>query len=152
MMTDSGDDLVVACADLVNRAGGIDFEIGYVREDVPIEDAGWYAMASWRGTRVIADEKSSPGEAALGLAQRILGGGVCRCGRPVSLSDTVTGCRWRLMGNHWQPGCNRPSIDVTGSQRGDLPAMGRALAETLTRREADQTRRERRNQRGNGRR
>lgn len=120
-------DAVVACADLVGRAGAVGFEIGYAHEDVPVEEAGWYAQAIYQGARLMVDEHRSPTAAAMALAERILTGGTCRCGQPVALTDGVPGCRWQLMGKQWQPGCDAPSLRVEG-KRGDRMAMERALA------------------------
>lgn len=122
-------DVVIACADLVGRAGARDFEIGYVHDDVPVEEAGWYAHASYQGARLQAQDHRSPSAAALALAERILSGGTCRCGRPVALADGQTGaCRWQLLGKRWEPGCDAPSVKVAG-RRGDLDAMHAALRE-----------------------
>jgi hypothetical protein len=121
-------DIVVACADLVGRAGASEFEIGYLHDNVPVEQAGWYAHAKYRGARLTADDRRSPTEAAMALAERILRGGTCRCGKTVLLNDSGTGCRWRLVGKRWEPGCNVPSITVKGP-RGDLAAMRRAIKE-----------------------
>jgi hypothetical protein len=122
------EDAIVACADLVGRAGARDFELGYMHDDVPVEEAGWYAVAKYQGARITADEHRSPTAAAMALAERLLAGATCRCRQPVSLSDAARGCRWRLMGAKWEPGCDVPSINVTG-QRGDYAALQRALAQ-----------------------
>jgi hypothetical protein len=123
-------DAVIACADLVGRAGARGFEIGYLHDDVPVEDAAWYAMATYQGTRLMADEHRSPTAAAMALAERILGGAACRCGQPVALSDDAAGCRWQLMGQKWQPGCDVAPISVPGS-RGDYAAITRAYSEQV---------------------
>jgi hypothetical protein len=122
-------DAVVACADLVGRAGASGFEIGYLHDDVPVEEAGWYASASYKGARLMADEHRSPTAAAMALAERILGGAACRCGKPVALNDEQPGCRWTLMGKRWEPGCDAPPLRVKG-ERGDHAAMVRALEES----------------------
>jgi hypothetical protein len=119
-------DAIVACADLVGRAGASGFEIGYTRDDVPTEEAGWYAHASYKGARIMVDERRSPSEAALALAERLLRGAACRCGEPVSMADDQPGCRWRLVGNRWKPGCDAPPVPVDGV-RGDLAAAQRAM-------------------------
>jgi hypothetical protein len=129
------DDLVVACADLVGRAGASGFEIGYLHDDVPVEEAGWYAHASYQGARIMVDDHRSPTGAALALAERLLAGATCRCRQPVTLSDSGNGCRWKLVGARWEPGCDAPSITVKGAQRGDHVAMQRALAEPANRAE-----------------
>src|SRR6202035_2515601 len=36
------EDAVKACADLVGRTGAKSFECGYLRDNVPAEQAGWY--------------------------------------------------------------------------------------------------------------
>lgn len=119
-------DAVTACADLVGRAGAAEFKIGYLHDDVPIEQAGWYAHAQYRGVRIMVGDRRSPGEAALALAERLLRGAACRCGHTVTLADGGNGCRWRLLGKRWEPGCDAPAVKVDG-QRGDLGAMNRAM-------------------------
>lgn len=122
------DDIVVACVDLVDRAGASGFEIGHLHDDVPVEQAGWYAHAQYRGARITVEDHQSPTAAALALAERLLAGATCRCRQPVTLSDGRAGCRWRLMGARWEPGCDVPPIRVEGD-RGDHAAMQRALAQ-----------------------
>jgi hypothetical protein len=124
------DDIVIACADLAGRAGAAGFEIGYAGdENGPVEEARWYAVAEYRGARLIADEHRSPTAAALALAERLLSGARCRCTRPVTLSDGRPGCRWQLAGRRWEPGCDAAPITVAGGKRGDLAAMERALSQ-----------------------
>jgi hypothetical protein len=127
-------DALIACADLAGRAGAKDFEIGYLHDDVPIEQAAWYAQASYQGARIMVGEQSSPTAAAMALAERLLSSATCRCRKPVALTDTAEGCRWRLVGQRWEPGCDAQPISVKGP-RGDHAAMQRALAETGNRRE-----------------
>lgn len=112
----------MACADLAGRSGAIDFALGYVHEDVPSEDAGWYAVARFQGARIQTDEHRSPSTAALALAERLLRDAMCVCRRRVVLSDAVDGCRWRLVGARWEPGCDAPPIRVAGA-RGDIAGM-----------------------------
>jgi hypothetical protein len=135
-VTGSGmmEDAVIACAGLVGRAGATDFEIGYLHDDVPVEEAGWYAAARWRGTRITADDHKSPTLAAIALAERLLRSASCRCGRLVAMADGQDGCRWRLVGQRWEPGCDAPSVKVNG-ERGDLSAMNRAMRRAAKRRE-----------------
>lgn len=115
-------DAILACADLVGRAGASSFDIGYTGDET---SPRWYAQAHYRGTRIMVQDRHTPTEAAQGLAERLLRGGTCRCGKPVSLSDRP-GCRWRLVGARWEPGCDAPSVRTPG-KRGDLGAMERAL-------------------------
>lgn len=132
-MTDLEDmvnrDALIACADLVDRAGGREFEIGHIRDDVPADQAGWYAHATYQGARIMVDEQPSPAAAALGLATRILTGGQCKCGRTVTLTeDRPDRCRWRLEGDRWESGCDAYGVDLPESMRGNHAAMSAALA------------------------
>lgn len=137
------DDVVIACADLVGRAGASEFEIGYLHDDVPAEEAGWYAHAQYRGARITVEDHRSPTGAALALAERLLSGATCRCRQPVTLSDGQPGCRWRLVGQRWEPGCDAPPVRVNG-QSGDYAAMQRAMAEPMNRAERRAAKRKRR--------
>lgn len=121
------------------RAGAIDFEIGYLRDDVPVEKAGWWAAARYKGARIVTDEHRSPTTAAIALAERILADATCRCTKRVTLSDAVPGCRWRLVGRKWEPGCDEPPLRITGL-RGDHAAMQRALGNRAERRAAQRKR------------
>lgn len=133
-MDDLNEDVIKACADLVGRAGASGFEIGYVHDDVPVEDAQWYAYASYQGARLMAQDHRSPSAAALALAERLLSGAICRCRRPVSLSEVAPGCRWRLRGARWEPSCDVEPVRVDAT-RGDLSAMQAALRQPLNRRD-----------------
>lgn len=127
-MIDLDGDAIKACADLVGRTGATDFEIGYLHDDVPVEKAGWYAHAQYRGTRLTVQDQAGPVQAADALCHRILTGGQCfHCKRLVALSDEgavafesrlVDGtpwsvkaaakagqCRWRRIGPRWVRGC-----------------------------------------------
>jgi hypothetical protein len=123
------EDAVKACADLVGRTGARSFEVGYLHEDVPAEQAGWYATAMFRGAKIITEDKTSAAEACDALAARLLSGAQCQhCKGLVALSDDgafayreavlVTGerwdaeqaaaapqCRWRRDGARWERGC-----------------------------------------------
>ncbi|MFI2663703.1 hypothetical protein [Micromonospora carbonacea] len=124
------DDLLIACADLAGRAGAASFEIGHTGDDdTPVDQVRWYAVATYRDARLIADDHPSPTVAALALAERLLDGARCRCTAMVTLSDDRPGCRWRLVGARWEPGCDAMPIRVTGGQRGDVAAMERAMAQ-----------------------
>lgn len=133
-MSDLNEDAIKACADLVGRAGASGFEIGYMRDDVPVEDAQWYAFASYQGARIMAQDHRSPSAAALALAERLLSGAMCRCRQPVSLSESVLGCRWQLKGPRWEPGCAIEPVRVDAA-RGDLAAIQAALRQPLNRRD-----------------
>jgi hypothetical protein len=122
-------DVVMACADLASRTGASGFEIGHVHDDVPIEEAGWYAHVNFRGARIIVENLRGPDEAALALAQRLLTGATCRCLKPVSLGVLQRGCRWKLVGERWESGCDAPPIKLApGTKAGDYGEIQRALA------------------------
>lgn len=122
------EDVVIACVDLVGRCGASGFEIGYLHDDVPVEEAGWHASVQFHGARITVQDHRSPSGVALALAERLLRGAACRCRQPVALSDRAEGCRWRLVGRRWEPGCDAEPIHVKG-ERGDHAAMVRALSE-----------------------
>lgn len=117
-------DVVVACIQLVERAGGSEFELGHKR-------SGWYALAKFNRIRIIVDKQPLGSAAAMALAERLLRGAGCKCRRPVTLSDDRDGCRWRLIGRNWEPGCDAPLIAIKTQDRGNLAAMARAYAEAL---------------------
>jgi hypothetical protein len=128
-------DAVIACADLVGRAGASGFEIGWTCPHVPDEpddhncpDVTWHATAAYRGARIMTAEHRSPTLAAVALSERLLSGAACRCGEPVTLADDEPGCRWTLAGKRWEPGCDVPPVHVKG-RRGDRVALARAMAE-----------------------
>lgn len=114
------EDILIACADLVGRTGATGFNISYTLDDDPPQ---WWAEAMYRGARLTSGLRPTPTSAALGLALRILRGAQCRCGRLVSLSDgatsagTIDGCRWRLMGSRWEPGCDASPLSQEEAAR-----------------------------------
>ena len=122
---------VVAAADLVGRTGATGFEIGYLHDDVPPEQAAWYAHAQYRGARITAEDHASPGDAAEALAVQLLTGARCKCGRLVRLdadgafafrrpvmTDGTTWtaelaaaagqCKWTRLGARWDSECGAP--------------------------------------------
>lgn len=138
------EEAIVACVDLVGRAGASGFEIGYLHDDVPVEEASWYAHAQYRGARFTAEDHRSPAAAALALAGRLLDGATCRCLQPIALTELGEGCRWQLIGRRWEPGCDAAPIAMGAGQRGDHAAMTLALAQQGGNR-AERRRRQRRN-------
>lgn len=126
---DLWDDIVNACAHLAERSGAVEFQIGFLSEDVPL----WYAHAKYQGTRIITQNHESRTAAALALSQRLLDRAGCRCGQTVTLVDGRDGCRWRLVGARWEPGCDAPPITVH-AHRGNLQAMGKAFLNRQDRR------------------
>lgn len=133
-MKDVNEDIVIATVNLVDRCGASGFDLGYLHEDVPVAEAGWWAVAHYQGTRIMVDDHRSPSGAALALAERLLTGAACRCGEYVSLSDTQRGCRWRLIGQTWTPGCDAPPVQVDAT-RGDYAAIQEAMHSTMNRAE-----------------
>lgn len=123
------EDALVAAADLVGRSGASKLEFGWLHDDVPVAEAGWWAHAQYQGARIMVENQPGPVEAAEALARRILEGGRCaHCGGLVALSDrgavafenvtmadgstwTVAEaraagqCRWTRMGRRWKRGC-----------------------------------------------
>ncbi len=100
-------DALIAAVDLVGRSGATDCEIGWLHDDVPIEEAGWYATATYRGAKLTAEDHRGPVEAAEALGRRVLKGGTCaHCHKPVSLNAVSSNvCRWTRMGSRWKRGC-----------------------------------------------
>lgn len=119
---------VKACADLVGRTGARQFECGYLEDDVP--EPGWYAVAVYKGTKIIAEDKASPAEACDKLAARLLTGAQCQhCKKLVTLDargamardatlidgrtwtaeeQAKAGLRhWTRPGDKWLRGCAR---------------------------------------------
>lgn len=149
------EDALIAAVDLVGRSGAREFEIGYLHDDVPPEQAGWWAHAQYRGARISAEDQPGPVAAAEALAQQLLKGAKCaHCGGLVALSDAgafayenvrlVDGsewtaeqaraagqCRWRRVGRRWERACE--------SQR--TPGRGSAFARSQPRRSSRRNRR-----------
>ncbi len=122
------EDAVRACADLAGRSGARSFQCGYLHDDVPVEQAGWYAYAQFRGARISAENQPGPVEACDALARKLLTGAECQhCHGLVTLTgagavaypgpftDGTTRteaelrakpqCRWTRMGPRWVAGC-----------------------------------------------
>jgi hypothetical protein len=123
-------DITYATADLIGRSGATELQIGYLDENVPSHLARWYATARYRGTRITADEHTSPQDALTALARQVLEHGQCQgCGGVVTLTPepitTAFGrtlldgnrlevdpstrtCMWVREGRRWEMGC-RPT-------------------------------------------
>ncbi|MGC5009768.1 hypothetical protein ACLQ2R_03280 [Streptosporangium sp. DT93] len=123
---------LLAGVDLIGRTGARQFEVGYLHEGVPSEEAGWYAQARWSGTRLIAENHTDPVEAVEALAARVLTGGQCQhCRGVTSLTEerpdprgrymadgtvwttkeqqAAPLCQWTRQGPRWVRGCERPA-------------------------------------------
>lgn len=149
-MTQSLDeDALIASFDLIGRSGATAFEFGYLHEDVPTEQAGWWAKAQYRGTRVTEEDHRDPVAAIEALARRILSGGMCtHCGGLIALSDrgavvhagatmldgsvmteerarSLPQCRWRRLGRRWERGCAEPARPNRAARRHQGSKRGR---------------------------
>jgi hypothetical protein len=129
-------DPVFALTHLADRAGARELEVAWTCPHVPNEtddhyclDVTWTASVTYQGAQAQTRGHRTPNGAAIALAEQLLTCSMCRCRRPVALTDAVEGCRWRLVGEQWQPGCNAKPITVKGN-RGDLVAMHAAAAQT----------------------
>lgn len=125
-------DAIIAGADLVGRSGARQFEIGYLYDETDPQyakvGAQWYAHAQYRGARIVAENHPDPVAAVEALAQKLLTGAKCDCGKLVALNDgwafayfntpmrdgttwtaeealAVGQCRWRREGARWKRGC-----------------------------------------------
>lgn len=120
-----------ATLDLVGRCGAAAFEIGYLHDDVPVEEAGWYAHVQYQGARIIVEDQPSPEAAADALAARLLRGAHLplrsegRSRRPAGDASSA-----RLPVVPGRPsvdtGCDAPTLHVQG-KAGDLAAIHRAI-------------------------
>jgi hypothetical protein len=122
------EDAVKACADLVGRTGAKSFECGYLRDNVPVAEAGWWAGAVFNGAKITVDDKASPAEACDALAVKLLSGAQCQhCKKLVTLNPAgamaqdvtlLSGvkwtaaeqakaglCHWTRDGARWERGC-----------------------------------------------
>lgn len=133
MSVDMDDDAIKAVVDLGGRTGATGFEIGYLHDDVPVDQAGWYAHVQLRGTRILVEDCKGPTEAAEALSRRLLSGAQCQgCKGLVALSSAgamsygstfadgrtwsskeqaaARQCHWRRIGARWEMGCEPDRI------------------------------------------
>jgi hypothetical protein len=117
-MTAWDQDALDAGLDLVGRTGAKSIEIGFLHEDVPVEEAGWYAHVQYHGARVTSEDHKSPVDAVEGLARQLLESGLCAfCGERIALADFPgKRCRWTRNGKQWTRGC-----EATHTER--IPAI-----------------------------
>lgn len=148
-ISEADEAMLMACVDLVGRAGASEFDLGYLHDDVPIDKAGWYASAKYRGARIIAENRPSPVDAAYGLAVKLLTGARCKCGRIVSLEWTEDKgrCVWAVRNKRWESTCDAPPVHVDAS-RGDHDAMVRAFDARIAENRAARRKRAREAKRG----
>jgi hypothetical protein len=118
----------------VGRTGAGQFEMGYLNDEPPHH---WFAHAMFQGARIQVQGHDGPAQAAMALAQKLLTGAKCRCGRLVALrpggavafgtarmadgtrwsaADAAKAgqCRWKLIGARWQPSCPEPAQRQVG--------------------------------------
>jgi hypothetical protein len=96
-----------AAADIVGRTGASDFEVGYERDGVPTEQAGWYAEATYKTGQKVRVEGIGPVFAADNLVRYLLDGGQClHCQAPIVVAGPLKGCcYWTREGDKWWAGC-----------------------------------------------
>lgn len=106
------EDAFFAALDLVGRTGASQLEFGYLYDDVPVDQAAWWAHAQYQGVRVMVENQTSPVEAVEELARKLLNGGMCTaCDRTITLAslavdtDVKAFCRWTRSGKDWVRGC-----------------------------------------------
>lgn len=106
-------DAALDLIDLIGRTGARSMKVGYLHDDVPPQQADWYAHAQYRGARVVSAHHRGPVEALEALARRLLGGGTCtHCRRTIALAgDDATHCRWTRRGAKWVRGCEAAPCD-----------------------------------------
>lgn len=112
-------DMVIAAVKLIERAGGQDFEVGHLEDDVPAHQARWWAKCRIRnhpklgeaaGNVVMVEELPGPDYAAEALARKLVDGGQCQhCKKQIRLnaprSERNRVCRYRRVGDTWKRGC-----------------------------------------------
>lgn len=110
------EDRMVAAVECIGRGGATELEFGFLEDDVPMDQARWWARARWRGHQVSSDEHRAPWLAMEALMVEVIDRGQCgACGRTVALASTApapgarggTVCRWYREGRHWLRGCDR---------------------------------------------
>lgn len=147
MVDDYMTDAVVASADLVRRAGGVEFEISWDCPHLPTDEINddhscphvvWTCSAQWKGHRLWSVPHPLPDEAATDLARKVLRGATCKCLKTVVLSESEKGCQWKLRRNRWEPGCHADPLSMPGLIHGDLVGMNRAARRAKRRRRNQQ--------------
>jgi hypothetical protein len=129
--TTSADDRLIAAVMLVGNTGAKELEYGYLHDDVPVDQAGWWASARYLGAKIAVEDQRGPLEALEALAERLLTSARCTwCSGLVALSSdgavafpgvlmadgstlprspeeiaALGQCLWRRIGRRWEPGC-----------------------------------------------
>lgn len=97
-----------AAVDLVGRSGASDLELGYLHDEVPSEEAGWWASANYKGAKIFVEGHKGPVAAAQALAEKVLDGALCvHCNKQVTLVPPPIPeyCLWEKEGSRWVRGC-----------------------------------------------
>jgi len=105
---DVDEDGMIAAYDLIRRAGAGSVEVGYLHDDVPVQEADWWANAQFRGVRITVEHRAGPVEAVEALARRLINGATCTyCRHIITISGQPRDgiCRWTRHGNRWVRGC-----------------------------------------------
>ena len=104
-------DRLLAAVEMVQRAAARSIELGWT-DDAGPKPGDWYAMAVYKGARVIVEKQEGPEAAAEALAFKLMEGGECvHCGRlitipGVKLRGGAPSCEYRREGAHWLRGCD----------------------------------------------
>jgi hypothetical protein len=125
------DEAFTAALALVGHTGAKTLEIGYLHDDVPADQAAWWATATYRGAKLQVENHNSPTTAMEALAEKLMTGARCQwCSGLVALSrdgavafpgtvmadgsrmpgsvEEITAlgqCLWQRHGARWEPGC-----------------------------------------------
>lgn len=144
MNVDFDDDRITAATMLVGHTGARDLEIGYLHDDVPSEQAAWWATSTYKGAKMTVENKRGPLEAIEALAVELLTGAKCTwCDGLIALSpdgaiafaggrmmdgtrmpadpDEIAAlgqCLWRRNGPRWEPGCVHGQSTAPGAPQG----------------------------------
>jgi hypothetical protein len=162
MSAPAQDEALSAAIAMVGGTGAKTLEIGYLHDDVPSDQAAWWATATYRGVKLQVDNHNSPAAAVEALVEKLLTGARCQwCGGLVSLTregavaypgsvmadgshtpssvDEIAAmgqCLWRRHCARWEPGC------LHGASTGPGAPQDRAGRRRLAR-EFESTRRSR---------
>lgn len=135
------DDRFTAAVRLVGNTGAKTLEVGYLHDNVPAEQAAWWATAAYQGAKVGVENHAGPAEAIEALAEKLLTGARCQwCAGLVALSTAgavaypgcvmadgsrmpgsreeiaaLGQCLWGRNGARWEPGCLHGSSTAPGA-------------------------------------
>lgn len=142
-MNTPGDERLNAAVLLVGNTGARTLEFGYLHDDVPSEQAAWWATAAYRGAKLGVENHVGPAEALEALAEKLLTGARCQwCKGLVALSQrgavaypgsvmadgsrmpdspdalaSLGQCLWGRAGARWEPGCLHGASTAPGAPR-----------------------------------